>query len=163
MRKCEPVRRNWQLTKIACCSPGRKGLTDSYHSVKHKHSYSHLTAVLIRGTNRVRQMRFSQAVRVMVPSCPDKVRPLGRMFHSEENTGRTGDYCVIIPNSSQMKMTVWRVEEQTTDWGRARGAAGTHTCSNTTSELKFILSVKERRGSLLEMCLMFVREKRLVI
>lgn len=88
-----------------------------YHSVKrkHKHSYSHLTAVLIRGTNRVRQMHFSQAVWVIVPSCPDKLRPMGRMFHSEENTGRAGDYCVLTPNSSQMKMTVWWVEEQTTD------------------------------------------------
>lgn len=132
----------------------KKGLTDSYHSVKrkHKHSYSPPTAVLIRGANRGRQMLFSQAVWVMVPSCPDKVR----LLHSEDNTGRAGDYCVIIANSSQMKMTVWRVEEQTTDWGHARGTVSTHTCSETVWSQLFTVSEGTQRklaGSVHDVCL----------
>lgn len=134
------MRLNWQPRRTTCCSQGKKGLTDSYHSVKrkHKHSYSPLTAVLIKGANRVRQMLFSQAVWVMVPSCPDKVGLMGRMFHSEKNTGKAGDYCVIIPNSSQMQMTVWRVEDRLqTDWGRAWGTVSTHISFNADCLLLF--------------------------
>lgn len=153
--KFDPMRLNWQPKRTTCCSQGKKCLTDSYHLVKrkHKHSYSPLTAVLIRGANRVRQMLFSQAVWVMVPSCPDKVGLMGRMFHREKNTGRAEDYCVIIPNSSQMKMTVWRVED-TPQTQRPCSGYSQHThCSNTVWPRIFTVGEEKQRKFVWAICL----------